>query len=157
MTRPLFVPETPSAIYAVDGGSLTPTDDEQKAYRGGAPSLTEVFQDPQVHVERFRKQTSRDTTPRLDILKFTFTAEQNTIWITTQGEQLHLYLGPVLYQISPSAPAQTLQLVTGPGADTLYVDDSVLNPALFIPAQVTITCASAVTTRRSCPARAMTP
>ncbi|WP_455912114.1 M91 family zinc metallopeptidase [Pseudomonas putida] len=128
MHRPLFVPDTPSAIHTVHGGSLSPTDAEKTANLGGAPLRAQVYRDTAVRVERFRLQTRQDKAPRRDTLRFAFTADQSELWLGAAGDHLHLYVGTALYQITPSSPRQIIELVTGHGADCIHVDDSLQNP-----------------------------
>lgn len=130
MPRPLFVPDTPSAIYPITGGSQTLTAEEIRIYLG-APSSVDIYQDANVHVQRIRKQMFNDPTPKKDLLQFEFSANQNRFWITAVDDRLDLYVEQVLYQLSPSSVTQKLVLITGPAADAVYIDDNVKNPVII--------------------------
>jgi hypothetical protein len=130
MTRPLFVPDTPSAIHAIQGGCLSLSD------LGLDPILPlsseeTVFQDNNLDAVRIRLRTLKRKPPLDDLLRFTFKAEQNMLWLTVVQNQLHLYVSQVLYKIIPSSKNQTIILKTREGADTLYVDDAIENPVVI--------------------------
>jgi hypothetical protein len=128
MPRPLFVPETPSAIYTVQGGNLALTDYEKTTYLGFAPSSDSIYTDDNLDVVRFRKQSPGEQLPQKDILQFTFRAPRSNISLSAMGDGLHLYLDHVLYQVAPSSKQQTILLITQDGADALYIDDNLENP-----------------------------
>lgn len=130
MTRPHFVPDTPSATYAIHGGCLSLSD------LGLEPILPlssedTVYQDSSMNVVRLRLRTMNRKPPLDDLLRFTFKAEQNMLWLTAVQDQLHLYVGQALYRIVPSSKKQIIVLNTREGADTLYVADEIENPVVI--------------------------
>lgn len=127
MTRPHFVPDTPSAIHAVHGGSLTLTADERLA-PNDTRHETDLYTDNLLSIIRYRRQFVSFPEPHEDCLKFEIADGQDHLWLTAVGNVLHLYLGQVLYQITPSSLTQKMQLVTGASADFIYIDDNVKHP-----------------------------
>ncbi len=130
MTRPLFVPDTPSATHAIHGGCPSLSD---LGLDPTLPSFSEenIYQDSNLDVVRIRLPTQNDKLPLDDLLRFTFNAEQNILWLTKVEDQLHLYRSQVLYTIKPSSRKQTIILRTREGADSLYVDDGIENPVVI--------------------------
>lgn len=130
MTRPHFVPDTPSATYAIHGGCLSLSD------LGLDPILPlssedTVYQDSNLNVVRIRLRPINHKPPLDDLLRFTFKAEQNSLWLTSVQDQLHLYVAQALYRIIPSTKNQTIILNTREGADSLFVDDAIENPIVI--------------------------
>lgn len=127
MTRPHFVPDTPSAIHAVHGGSLTLTDDERRTPHD-IRHETDLYTDSHLTIIRYKRQIVGLPEPHEDFLKFQIADDQNHLWLTAVDNVLHLYLGQVLYQITPSSLTQKMLLVTGASADFIYIDDNVKHP-----------------------------
>jgi len=130
MTRPHFVPDTPSDTYAIYGGCPSLND---LGLEPILPLSSEkmVYQDNHLNVVRVRLRTLNRKPPLDDLLRFTFKAEQNSLWLTTEGDQLHLHVANTLYRIIPSSRQQTLILTTREGADTLHLDDGIENPVVI--------------------------
>ena len=130
MTRPHFVPDTPSDINAIDGGCLSLND---LGLEPVLPLSSEVivYQDSNLSVVRVRLRTMNHKPPLDDLLRFTFKAAQNMLWLTAVQDQLQLYVGQALYRIKPSSQKQVIVLNTREGADTLYVADGMLNPVVI--------------------------
>lgn len=97
----------------------------------GAPSSVDIYQDANVRVQRFRKQRFNEPTPKKDVLRFEFSADQNRFWVNAVGDRLDIYAEQALYQVTPSSAAQHIALITGSAADAIYIDDNVKNP-IFI-------------------------
>lgn len=130
MTRPLFVPDTPSATYAIHGGCLSLND---LGLNPILPLSSEdtIYLDSRLNVARIRLRTMNHKPPMDDLLRFTFKAEQNTLWLTAVQDHLHLYVAKVLYRIKPSSQKQVIVLNTREGADSVYIDDGIENPVVI--------------------------
>lgn len=130
MTRPHFVPDTPSATYAIDGGCPSLSD---LGLEPVLPLSSEdtVYDDSHLSVMRIRLRTMNRKPPLDDLLRFNFKAEQNMLWLTAVQDQLQLYVGQALYRIKPSSQKQVMVLNTREGADTLYVADGLENPVVI--------------------------
>lgn len=107
-SQPHFVPVTPSATHVIAGGS-------ERLFHSDQRVLIERWQIPAHELK---------TTQPADILNITVTANIRNLWLTAVGNELHLYLEQVLYQITPSSPTQQIRLSTQDGDDNIYVDDT---------------------------------